>query len=73
MPGSTSVVLSKSIQDWTETEVQEWLMGHNLSRMARLLSDYNGASLVCLNRYLTDGETEQIIKLLENDSLRQNK
>jgi hypothetical protein len=70
LPGSLSEVRLKSIVDWTQTEVQEWLIEHNLVQMSRLLSDYDGASLIYLNKYLANLEVEQLTRLLENDSIR---
>ncbi|CAF3358013.1 unnamed protein product [Rotaria sp. Silwood1] len=63
-------ILSDNILEWTPTDIQHWLIGHNLIQMSRLLSDYNGSSLINLNKYLTNGESQQILKLLQEDSLR---
>ncbi len=70
LPGSILSIRSDNIFEWTQTEVQDWLNRHNLVQMSRLLSDYDGASLVYLNKYLINGDSQQIIKLLEEDSLR---
>ena len=70
LPGSTSFIASKNILDWAEGEVHEWLIQNNLTQMAHLLTNYDGASLVCLKKYLTDGGVEQVMRLLENDSQR---
>ena len=70
LPGSTSVIPSKNILHWTESEVHAWLVGHNLTQMSRLLSNYDGASLVCLKKYLLHGEIKQVMKLLDEDSQR---
>ncbi|CAF0992755.1 unnamed protein product [Rotaria sordida] len=61
---------SDNILEWTPTEVQHWLIGHNLVQMSRLLSDYDGSSLTHLNKYLTNSELQQILKLLQEDCLR---
>ncbi|CAF4437724.1 unnamed protein product, partial [Rotaria sp. Silwood2] len=63
-------VLSDNILDWTPTDIQHWLIGHNLVQMSRILSDYDGSSLINLNKYLTNVESQQIFKLLQEDSLR---
>jgi hypothetical protein len=70
IPGSMSPTLSNNIFDWNQTEVQEWLIEHNLAQIARLLFDFDGVSLVHLNKYLSDGDSQDIIKLLDEDSLR---
>jgi hypothetical protein len=70
LPGSIVPVVSKNILEWNKNEVQDWLIGHNLVQMSRLLSDYDGASLVYLNKYLSNGEAQHIMKSLEEDSLR---
>ncbi|UJR26406.1 hypothetical protein I4U23_007738 [Adineta vaga] len=65
-----SLTVSDNILDWTETDVQNWLVEHNLVQMSRLLSDYNGSNLKYLNRYLSTIEPQQILKLLQDDSLQ---
>jgi hypothetical protein len=70
LPGVTQPVSSKNILEWNQAEVQYWLIEHNLIQMSRLLSDYDGRSLIYLNKYLTNGESQAVMKLLEGDSLR---
>jgi hypothetical protein len=70
LPMPLSPIMSDDILEWTETEVQNWLIEHNLVQMSRLLCDYNGLSLVYLNKYLANGNSELILKLLQEDSLR---
>ncbi|CAF3728456.1 unnamed protein product, partial [Adineta steineri] len=66
-------VTSNNILEWTENEVQDWLIGHNLMHMSRLLYDYNGSSLIYLNKYLVNGDPQEILKLLQEDSLQRTK
>ncbi|UJR22654.1 hypothetical protein I4U23_025693 [Adineta vaga] len=65
-----SPVPEKNIANWTQTHVQEWLVGNNLTQMARLLIDLNGRSLLYINEYIRNGNTNQILTLLQEDSLR---
>ena len=43
-----STNLPENILDWTPTHVHDWLIGHNLRQMSRLLINCNGRSLVYL-------------------------
>jgi hypothetical protein len=67
---SPSLVLSQNILEWTSTEVEAWLIDHDLKQMSRLFSNCNGRSLVYLNKYIKIGESQQILKSLQADSLR---
>ncbi len=58
------------ILDWTQRHVQEWLTGHNLNQMSHLLADCNGRSLLYLDDYIRNGDINQILNLLQEDSLR---
>jgi hypothetical protein len=59
-----------NLVDWTETHVQTWLLGNNFLQLSHLLAGCNGRSLLYLNGYLKSGETNQILNLLKEDSLR---
>jgi hypothetical protein len=76
---STAVILSKAsspsitpqnILEWTQSQVQQWLGEHNLIQMSHLLTDYDGRSLVYLNKYMKNGQPQQILSLLQEDSVR---
>ncbi len=71
--GSTSLTFSESILEWTSTQVQNWLIGHNLIQMSRLLTDCDGRSLVYLSKYMKSCQTQQILNLLQEDSVRRTK
>ena len=43
------------------TQVQDWLIEHNLIQMSRLLVDCDGRSLVYLNKYMKSGQPQQIL------------
>jgi hypothetical protein len=73
LSGSASLTFSENILEWTSTQVQDWLIRHNLVQMSRLLTDYDGRSLVYLSKYMKSCETQQILNLLQKDSLRRTK
>jgi hypothetical protein len=71
-PGTLpSPIVSQNILEWTETQVQEWLVQHNLIQMSHLLTNCDGRSLFYLNKYIKNGRSQQILNLLQEDSLRQ--
>jgi hypothetical protein len=65
-----SLPVSHNIFELTESQVQQWLVEHNLSQLSRLLADCDGRTLVYLNKYMKSGESKQILSLLQEDSLR---
>jgi hypothetical protein len=65
-----SIPIAQNILEWSETQVQRWLNEHNLPQMSRLLAGCDGRSLVYLNKYIKNGQIQQILKLLQEDSLR---
>jgi hypothetical protein len=67
---SASLAYSQNILEWTETQVQQWLVEHNLIQMSHFLTDCDGRSLVYLNKYIKHGQTQQVLKSLEEDCLR---
>jgi hypothetical protein len=67
---SPSLVLSQNILEWSSKDVEAWLIHHDLQQMTRLLAGCNGRSLIYLNKYMKAGEFQQILKLLQADSLR---
>jgi hypothetical protein len=62
--------IAQNISEWSATQVQQWLNEHNLTQMARLLAGCDGRSVVYLNKYLKNGPIQQILHLLQEDSLR---
>jgi hypothetical protein len=70
---STAPTFSPNILEWTQTQVQEWLIQHNLIQMSRLLTHCDGRSLVYLSKYMKSCRSEQILNLLQEDSLRRTK
>ncbi len=68
-----SPIVSQNILEWIETQVQEWLVPHNLIQMSHLLTNCDGRSLFYLNKYIKNGPSQQILNLLQEDSRRQMK
>ncbi|CAF0989520.1 unnamed protein product [Rotaria sordida] len=60
----------KNISDWTQTNVHNWLIEHDLIQMSQILADYNGSSLLYFSDFIKNGETKQILSLLQEESLR---
>ena len=69
---SQTIILPEKVQDWTTAHVQQWLIENDLSQMAHILSDTDGLSLIYLSQYIVNGEPQQILSLLQQDSLRHN-
>ncbi|CAF3316113.1 unnamed protein product, partial [Rotaria sp. Silwood2] len=67
---SSQLIDSHNILEWTQEQVQDWLIKHNLVQMSRLLTNYDGRSLIYLHRYIKYGQPEQILNMLQEDSLR---
>ncbi|CAF1294808.1 unnamed protein product [Adineta steineri] len=63
-------ISSSNIIEWTSTQVHDWLLEHNLVRMSRLLNDCDGRSLVYLHKCMDISQPEQMLSLLQEDSLR---
>jgi hypothetical protein len=62
--------ISKSILEWTSTDIQDWLTQQNLPQMSRLFNNCNGRSLMHLHDFMNSGRTQQILSFLQEDSLR---
>ncbi|CAF4450788.1 unnamed protein product, partial [Adineta steineri] len=63
-------ISSSNIIERTSTQVHDWLLEHNLVRMSRLLNDCDGRSLVYLHKYMDISQPEQLLSLLQEDSLQ---
>ena len=71
LPPSTELpILPRSISNWTGMHVQNWLIEYNLKQMARLLSDFDGPSLISLHEFMTNSDPQQILTLFQQDSHR---
>ncbi|CAF4486496.1 unnamed protein product [Rotaria socialis] len=70
MKTTLSVTYPINILQWTEKQVQDWLVEHDLVQMSRLLKNYDGRSLIYLHRYMKHGQPQQILNLLQEDSIR---
>ncbi|CAM4830673.1 unnamed protein product [Rotaria magnacalcarata] len=67
---SPSLVLPKNILDWTQTHVQDWLISNVLLQMSRLCANCDGQSPMCMSEMLENLQRQQVISLLQEDSLR---
>ncbi len=63
-------ILPENILDWTETHVQDWLVSHGLLQMSHLLANFNGRSLMYMNKIIENVEVQQVMSLLQEDCLR---
>ena len=64
------LTLPGNLVDWTTTHVQNWLVGSNLRQMARLLVDFDGASLNNLGAFLEKTDPHQMLTFFQEDSHR---
>ncbi|CAF1307360.1 unnamed protein product [Rotaria sordida] len=67
---SQSITFPENVQDWTEIHVHRWLSENDLPQMARILSGMDGLNLIYLSEYIIKSEPQQILSLLQHDSLR---
>ncbi len=67
---STQSNIPDNILDWTQIHVHDWLIGHNLPQMSRLLVNCDGRSLVYLSRHIKRGKSQQCMQSLHEDSIR---
>ncbi|UJR22656.1 hypothetical protein I4U23_025695 [Adineta vaga] len=56
--------------EWTQIQVQQWLIDHQLVQLSRLLNDYDGRSLIHLYKYVKHGQSSVVLSLLQEDSIR---
>ena len=67
-----STELPKNIQDWNRKHVNDWLVEQNLLQMADLLRNCDGQGVLHLNDFLKKGDINQVMNLLQEESLRRN-
>jgi hypothetical protein len=65
-----SSVRPENILEWTQAQVQDWLIEHNLIQICRVFADCDGRSLFYLTKYMKHGDLQQILTSLQEDSLR---
>lgn len=65
---SERTALPKNIRDWTNSHVHTWLTENNLPQMACILSDVDGPGLIYMGEYIINGEPQQILLSLQQDS-----
>ncbi|CAF1492607.1 unnamed protein product, partial [Rotaria sordida] len=66
---SVSPIFSQNILQWTQKQVHDWLLERNLVQMSRLLTNHDGRSLLYLSQYMNNSQPQQILNLLQQDSL----
>ncbi|CAF0926297.1 unnamed protein product [Adineta steineri] len=67
---SSSSASSSNIIECTAAQVHDWLLEQDLVQMPRLLNHCDGRSLVYLLKYMDVSQPEQVLSLLQEDSLR---
>lgn len=66
---NSSSLTTKSIQQWTKDDVQQWLNENNLQHTSYLLSDLNGLSLISLSELISNNSPQENLILFQQDSL----
>lgn len=67
---SVPIILPKKMHTWSKFHVQQWLISHELVHMSHLLSETDGRALIYLSEFLKRNEYTEIVRLLQEDSLR---
>ncbi len=63
-------ILPENMLDWTQNHVQNWLISHGLMQMSNLFVNFDGRSLMHINEFIENIEHQQLVSLLQEDSLR---
>jgi hypothetical protein len=63
-------MLPQNMFDWTQVDVQNWLIGQKFIQMPRLLTGCDGRSLVYLCKYLKCSELRSTLGSFREDALR---
>jgi hypothetical protein len=63
-------ILPENILDWTQNHVQDWLVSHGLMQMSHLFANFDGQSLIHMSEFIENIEHQQVVYLLQEDSLR---
>ena len=64
------LTLPDNILNWTQTHVQNWLINHGLLQLSHLFANFDGRSLLYMNEFIENVELQQVVSLLQEDSLR---
>ncbi|CAF4032106.1 unnamed protein product, partial [Rotaria sordida] len=67
---SSVLILPENIFDWNQIHVQDWLISHSLLQMSRLFTNFNGQSLMYMSEIIENVEPQQVVPLLQDDSIR---
>jgi hypothetical protein len=68
--GSILPMFPQDMLDWTQVDVQNWLIGQKFIQMPRLLTGCDGRSLVYLCKYLKCSEVRPTLVSFREDALR---
>ena len=60
----------KTYFSWNQTHVRDWLISHGLVQMSQLFANFDGRSLMYMNETIEKVELQQVVALLQEDSLR---
>ena len=63
----------QTVLEWTQEDVKEWLLKNDLVHMSRLLSHCDGRSVIYLYKYMKNCQPQQVLNLLQEDSLQRTK
>ncbi|CAF4105051.1 unnamed protein product, partial [Adineta steineri] len=70
LKSSSSLKIPENILEWDQIHVQHWLTSHGLSQMSRLFANLDGQSLLYMHEHIEHLDSQQVISLLHEDSLR---
>ncbi|CAF1099628.1 unnamed protein product [Adineta steineri] len=62
--------IPENILEWDQIHVQHWLTSHGLLQMSRLFANLDGQSLLYMHEHIEHLDSQQVISLLNEDSLR---
>ena len=62
--------LPENILAWNQTHVHGWLISHGLLQMSQLFANFDGRSLMYMDEIIENVELQQVLTLLQGDSLR---
>ncbi|CAF3760645.1 unnamed protein product [Adineta steineri] len=70
LKSSSSLERPENILEWNQIHVQHWLTSHGLLQMSRLFANLDGQSLLYMHEHIEHLDSQQVISLLNEDSLR---
>ena len=64
---SQSTALTESVENWTEEQVQSWLIQNDLPQMAEILHGVNGSSLTHVADFIINADSQQVFNSMQRD------